>query len=324
MNGLNFDLLKDLYGVFSPSNGEKKMRRFIKRYIAENVPGASVVQDGCGNLLVTKGGAESYPCLCAHMDQVQRFHPKDFVCIDSRGVIFGYSPKTRKQCGLGADDKNGIFVALSCLEKYDSLKCAFFVGEEIGCVGSNAVDVSFFSDCRFCAQIDRRGNSDMVTRISYNSICSGAFIRDADCTSWGYRESDGLMTDVEALRWKGVTASCINMSCGYYEPHTDSEFTVKEDVQKCYKFVCHLIEDCTDDYTFSCCTCDGADDGWYGSGYYTDWQFGECCDVCSDLLDNHPQMTYDEFVSMVGDQYRTLTEKDFKEIYAASKSIFAA
>ena len=242
MKELNLDLLKALYCVFSPSNGEKKMRRFIKRHIKNNIPAAVVTQDAHGNLFVTKGEAESYPCLCAHMDQVQHLHPTDFVCIEDKGVIFGYSPKQHKQCGLGADDKNGIFIALQCLEHYDVLKCAFFIGEEIGCVGSHAADIEFFADCRFCAQIDRRGNSDMVTSISFDSICSEEFAKAADCETYGYAVSTGLMTDVEALRCNGVTVSCINMSCGYYEPHTDHEFTVVEDVKKCHAFVCHLIE----------------------------------------------------------------------------------
>ena len=143
---LDFGLLKSLYKVFSPSMEEKKMRRFIKRHIKKNIPGVTVVQDENGNLLITKGESESYPCICAHMDQVQRHHPKDFECIENDDVIFGYSSKTRSQCGLGADDKNGLFIALECLASYDVLKCAFFVGEEIGCRGSSAVDMNFFND----------------------------------------------------------------------------------------------------------------------------------------------------------------------------------
>lgn len=247
---MDFELLKQLYYVFSPSLREKKMRKFIKNWISVNVPSANVVQDGHGNLLITKGDTDNYPCLCAHMDQVQDLHPKDFTCVESDEVIFGYSPKVRHQCGLGADDKNGIFIALTCLEKYDSIKCAFFVGEEIGCIGSSAVDTTFFTDCRFCIQIDRRGNSDMVTSISYDQLCSSDFIRDANPEAWGYSESQGLMTDVDALRTGGVIASCINLSCGYYEPHTDREYTSKQDVEKCYNFVCHLIEDLDKSYPF--------------------------------------------------------------------------
>lgn len=246
---LNFELLKSLYKVFSPSMNEKKMRRFIKRHINNNICGVTIVQDRAGNLLITKGESDSYPCICAHMDQVQHLHPKDFTCVENDDVIFGYSPKERKQCGLGADDKNGLFIALECLASYDAIKCAFFVGEEIGCKGSGAVDISFFDDCRYCIQIDRRGNSDMVTNI-YSEMCSEEFIRDVDCRSHGYEISEGLMTDVAELREKGVGVSCINLSCGYYEPHTDYEFTSKPDLQKCYDFVCHIIENCTKKYKY--------------------------------------------------------------------------
>lgn len=314
---LDLNLLKRLYKIHSPSENEKRMRRFIKRFISDNVRGASVVQDGFGNLLVTKGEAERYPCLCAHMDQVQNFHPKDFVCVEDHGVIFGYSPKTHKQCGLGADDKNGIFVALTCLKKYDNLKCAFFVGEEIGCVGSEGVDVSFFDNCTFCAQIDRRGDSDMVTRIS-GELCSPSFIADADCTAWGYHESDGLMTDVNALRQRGVTASCVNMSCGYYEPHTDREITDIEDLRKCYAFVCHLIEDCTGDYTFSSSASQWTDS--YCTKWFDTWEYDECLDFCYELLDKNPTLTYDEFASIASERYIHLKPVDFEDAYVCAKT----
>ncbi len=246
---LNYELLKDLYCIHSKSGSEKRIRRFIKKWLKANVPEAVVIQDNIGNLYITKGVAVNYPCLCAHMDQVQDFHPSDFTCVETDEVIFGYSPKMRKQCGLGADDKNGIFLALSALMEYPVLKCAFFIGEEIGCIGSSAADIGFFIDCRFCAQIDRRGSSDMVTEIS-GPLCSDGFIKAADCESWGYRESGGMMTDVEALAEAGVSVSCINLSCGYYNPHTDCEFTHKPDLEKCWAFVCHLIEDCTAVYPF--------------------------------------------------------------------------
>lgn len=324
MKELNLDLLKALYCVFSPSNGEKKMRRFIKRHIKNNIPTAIVTQDVHGNLFVTKGEAESYPCLCAHMDQVQDLHPTDFVCIEDQGVIFGYSPKLHKQCGLGADDKNGIFIALQCLERYDVLKCAFFVGEEIGCVGSHAADIEFFADCRFCAQIDRRGNSDMVTSISFGNICSDEFVTAADCETYGYAVSTGLMTDVEALRDNGVTASCINMSCGYYEPHTDHEFTVLKDVKKCHAFVCHLIEHCTsvyahkeDDYEYNSNSSEWRRSEWENDEWnrydYCDF-YDECLEYCSNWLRDDPQLSLDEFID-AAQMYFPFSKSGFAEIF---------
>lgn len=78
-----------------------------------------------GNLYMTRGISETYPCIVAHLDQVQREHSKDFKAIETEDIIFGYSPKNRKREGLGADDKNGIWIALKCLEKYECIKVAF-------------------------------------------------------------------------------------------------------------------------------------------------------------------------------------------------------
>lgn len=308
---LNYELLKDLYCIHSKSGSEKRIRRFIKKWLKANVPEAVVTQDNTGNLYITKGVAVSYPCLCAHMDQVQDFHPSDFTCVETDEVIFGYSPKMRKQCGLGADDKNGIFLALSALMEYPVLKCAFFIGEEIGCIGSSAADIGFFIDCRFCAQIDRRGSSDMVTAIS-GPLCSDSFIKAADCESWGYRESGGMMTDVEALAEAGVSVSCINLSCGYYNPHTDCEFTHKPDLEKCWAFVCHLIEDCTAVYPFE------YTNGWsrYNKNFYAEDSLlyeMEC------VLAEEPNTTFRDFYDNVGCMYSEVSRESQRILFDFAK-----
>ena len=66
------DLLKQLYKIHSPSGSEKKLRKFLKDWIRRNVPDARYEVDNIGNLYVKKGEAETYPCLVAHMDQVQK------------------------------------------------------------------------------------------------------------------------------------------------------------------------------------------------------------------------------------------------------------
>lgn len=296
MKELNFELLKQMFCIHSKSMQEEPMRIFIKEWISANVESASVFEDIHGNLYVIKGISENYPCLCAHMDQVQDFHPDDFMCIDDGGIIAGLSYDARRQCGLGADDKNGLFIALSCLQKYDVLKCAFFVGEEVGCVGSSNADMEFFKNCRFCVQIDRKGNSDMVTSIS-GAICSDEFIEATDCEKWGYQVSDGLMTDVESLVENGVGISCINLSCGYYGPHTDYEFVSKRDIEKCYRFVCHIIEDCTDVYPFV---------SHYESFGYNGKQRPRVLDEC-------------DFIYLVDDYLREDYDVSFDDIYALHK-----
>ena len=96
-----------------------------------------------------KKAEQTYPCIAAHLDKVQRTHAKDFLVIETQDLLFGYSPKKRRFEGVGADDKNGIWIALKSLEKYDTLKVAFNVGEEIGCVGPGKADMTFYEDCRF-------------------------------------------------------------------------------------------------------------------------------------------------------------------------------
>ena len=84
------------------------MKRFVRRYVKKHIPGVKIETDRKGNLYLIKGVAETYPCIVAHLDQVQREHSKDFIPVETKELIFGYSPRNRKQEGLGADDKNGM------------------------------------------------------------------------------------------------------------------------------------------------------------------------------------------------------------------------
>jgi len=72
-------------------------------------------------------------------------------------------------------------------------------------------------------------------------LCSNEFISAIDVRKYGYKPAQGLNTDVAALKRNGLEVSCINLSCGYYEPHTDNEYTVVADLCKCYRFVRHII-----------------------------------------------------------------------------------
>ena len=238
-------LLKKLYSIYSPSKGEKKMKRFIKRWIRTNIEGAKIHAEN-RNLYITKGVSDTYPCVAAHLDQVQKIHSDDFTTVETEDIILGYSPSNRQQEGLGADDKNGIWIALKCLQKYDVIKVALFYGKGIGWMGANRADINFFDDVRFIIEPDRRGYKDLITTIGNSDLCSDAFVEATECEKYGYSPTEGLMTDVEVLRERGVTACCVNVSCGYYEPHTDVEFTVKKDLFNCLKFVKHIIENVTE------------------------------------------------------------------------------
>lgn len=331
---MNTDLLKQLYAIHSPSNGEKKMRKFLKK-IAYSC-GAKVVQDKNGNLLITKGESETYPCLAAHIDQVQNAHSKDFKAYEFDGVIIGYSQKAKEQQGLGGDDKNGVFIALECLRKYDVLKVAFFVGEEIGCKGSSAVDMSFFDDCRFVVEADRKGAHDLVTEIYCEELCSNEFLAATNYEKFGYKPTEGGLTDVRELKSNGLKVSCVNMSCGYYEPHTDHEITILADLENTLNFVMNIVENCTAVYTHvadprpSRMSYYGGTksytrfwdyDDWYEKNdtdkeekvpegdYESSQEYDDDCDSMYWILESEPHLNFDEVMKYY-DQYFYCRDKD--------------
>lgn len=301
---LNYGLLKRLYAIHSPSGKEDKMIKFLISYI-KSLPGdIKMGKDSYGNLYAWKGESETYPCVICHIDQVQRTHSKDFKAIETRDIIFSYSPSNHQFEGVGADDKNGILIALEALKKYDSLKAVFFKEEETGCRGSSACELSFFEDCRFVIQCDRRGNSDLITSIGCTDLCSEQFIRDIDPEKWGYKEEQGMMTDVETLKERGLYVSAVNISCGYYNPHTDEEITVKRDLEKCWKLVQHIIEDCTEVYPHE------VGENCY-FGYYDEWEFEE---EIHSILQNDPSMTANDLYDMYQTNYPKLRLEDFERI----------
>ena len=190
------ELLKQLFSIHSKSGKEGKIRKFIWNWVRQTVPDAKIECDKPGNLYVTKGKSDTYPCIVAHMDQVQERHSKDFIAYEAEDIIIGFSPKHRRQEGLGADDKNGIWIALKCLQKYPALKCAFFVQEEIGCRGSNKADMTFFSDARFVLQCDRKGGNDLIWNIGgYTELCSKEFLSAIGYQEFGYKLETGMMTE---------------------------------------------------------------------------------------------------------------------------------
>ena len=146
-----------------------------------------------------------------------------------------------QQVNLGADDKNGIWIALQMLKYEQALKCAFFVGEEVGCVGSGACDMAFFNDSKFVIQCDRRNGGDFINRTWSTELCDDTFVSKELKEKYGYKNTSGLMTDAEKLKDRGLKVACCNMSCGYYNPHQETEFTDVKELINCLNFVREIV-----------------------------------------------------------------------------------
>lgn len=238
--------LKKLYNISSHSGDEKRIRKYVKKQCEKR--GALCWVDTCGNLYAVKGDAETYPCVVSHLDEVHGNRSAGYRVIQSGDTIFGYDVETMETCGIGADDKNGIWVCLQALERYDVMKCAFFVSEEVGCIGSSHADMTFFDDARFVLQCDRRGGSDFITNAAGVDLCTESFVNDAMIDWFGYSKANGSVTDVMELKERGLKVCACNISCGYYNPHTDSEATKVSELRNCLDLVCNIIDNCKDVY----------------------------------------------------------------------------
>lgn len=280
----DLELLKNLYMIASPSGDEKKMRKFITKWIRKHVPEAFVEIDVHGNILVTKGVSETYPVQVAHIDEVHE-RKNGLILMIGNDLIGGRNANNYLPEGIGGDDKNGIYVALKLLQKHDVIKCAFFVGEEVGCVGSSKVDMSFFDDARFVLECDRKGSSDFVTNIGWGyygtDLSTDEWIEAIGLDKFGYAPHDGGLTDVKTLKTRGLNVCCANMSCGYYNPHTDEEVTVLSELQNTFELCDHIITNLTDVYPHEHVSNDYGYYGYCGGGYkepktykagdYVDW-----------------------------------------------------
>lgn len=232
-------ILKKLYRIQAKTGQEETMINYLVSLILTLVPEVQieVVEK---NIYVTKGVSETYPCIASHIDQVQPIC-KDITVFEQCGIFFGFDFVARKQVGLGADDKNGVFLAILAIMNTPIIKAVFFHGEETGCNGSNKCDMTFFDNVRYVVQCDRKGNSDFVNQGSSVDLCSKEFETDCQLERFGYKACSGGTTDVVALKKQGLKVSCVNLSVGYENQHKDNETASLPDIRKCWEFVQHIL-----------------------------------------------------------------------------------
>ncbi len=239
---MNIDLLKQLYAIHAPSGREWPLIEFIMEYVGKTIPEAKVKVDRFGNLYITKGDkGKDYPTLACHLDQVQTLHSDDFKAVEADGILFGYSEKNHRREGLGADDKNGIWVCLQCLERVPRLKVFMAVMEEKGMFGSKAADMSFFEDSLYVVEPDSPEGSNLKHELREIPCASEDFINAIAPAEHGFKIVDGKGTDILALTMNGLGVSCVNIGVGYYRPHKDDEYTLMGELQHCLDYVLDIV-----------------------------------------------------------------------------------
>ena len=250
---LNIEKFKELLSVPSKTYQEEDMVEYICSEL-DKIDGVSYYRDNMMNIYAIKGelnDGEFYPMFIAHTDTVHNKVDKIIVKEESlvRPNTFGKSFGDEKvSClkaytedgnptGIGGDDKCGIFICLELLKQLDKVKIGLFVSEETGCHGSSKCDENFLKDVGYITQYDAPGNHLI------SEICSGVrlFERDSEFFEKTLKVIENSFgnemlvqshpyTDISQLK-KKIDVCCINMSCGYYNMHSNTEFVSIQDVE---------------------------------------------------------------------------------------------
>jgi len=260
---LKYKNLVKLFSIQSKSYSEAPMINYIINYCKKNK--YHYEKDNIGNILITKGKLkedEYYPCIVAHMDTVHEFI-KDFEIfiddVDGIDVVYAYGIKqkfdrfktildykelepTYTQVGCGGDDRCGIYLALEVLKSFRKVKILLTVQEEVGGNGSNEVSPNWIEDVGYFIQGDRRGNSDIVFNIM-TDIASEEFKKIVEplAFKYGFTSANGMFTDVDVLS-RRFSLSAINLSVGYYNPHSNEEYVVIEDLKNSIDLVKIIVK----------------------------------------------------------------------------------
>ena len=237
------ELLKQLYKISSKSGMEDRIKSFVLGCVSD--VDLKIESDDIGNLFITKGLAETYPCVAAHLDEIHNPCEREVVLEGDK--IFTVD-KLWNRVGCGADDKNGLWVIINLLHSESVLKVALFVQEErtgdiAGCRGARACDLSFFSDVKFVLECDRKGGSDVVhIGKGETLLCEQDFIPQNLLDCYGYEMVRGGKTDVVELKMRGLEIPVCNIGCGYYDAHKNSEYTIFSELQNCLSFVREVLQ----------------------------------------------------------------------------------
>ena len=194
-----------------PYGNEHRLRNFLP----ENVG-----RDSHGNYFYNIGSSRTI--FACHLDTVST---KGHVPV--KHVFDGNMIRTDGTTTLGADDKAGVTLLLYMIDKKVPGTYYFFIGEEVGCIGSKAASKSDnFSDYDRIVSFDRRNTCSVITFQAGTRCCSEDFATALSKEYIGLGldlkpDNTGIYTD--SAEFTDIIPECTNISVGYYSEHTHAE-----------------------------------------------------------------------------------------------------
>lgn len=181
--------------------------------------------DSCGNYyyIIGENPNSMFTChldtCCAEQNIVNHKFSNNIISTDGNTI-------------LGADDKAGMVVILYMIEKKVPGLYYFFIGEEVGCIGSSGISMDWnFPNINKVISFDRKGTDSIITHQFYGRCCSDkfAYALSSEFSDTGldmFPDDTGIMTD--SAQFMDIIPECTNISVGYYNEHTTRE---KQDIE---------------------------------------------------------------------------------------------
>jgi hypothetical protein len=197
-------------------------------------------EDEHGNLFIQIG--ESDVMFTSHLDTATSALSKVTHVFEDNII------KTDGKSILGADDKAGVTVMLYMIENKVPGLYYFFLGEEVGCVGSKKLAAvhkeNKIEGINKVVSFDRRGTNSVITYQSSRRCCSDAFgdalaaeFNRVESTFKYEKDDTGVLTD--SVQFINIYPECTNISVGYYSEHT---FNERQDIEHLEKLAKACVE----------------------------------------------------------------------------------
>lgn len=204
----------------------KMTQKEVKAYMAEYLTSNKYKVENEDGFLYAKGDVPVL--LVAHMDTVHRQLPT---------TIMEYDGKISSHQGIGGDDRCGVFIIMNIVKKFH---CSVVLceDEEIGGIGASKFARSSFIkqlDVNYIIEFDRMNATDAVFYSCDNEAFTN-FVTDFT----GFKTAFGSFSDISIIA-PAAKIAAVNLSCGYYKPHTTDEYVVYDEMMNTVKAAEALI-----------------------------------------------------------------------------------
>lgn len=192
---------------------EKELKQALTLFLFEQGYESIKSEDG---FIYAKGNIPY--CVTAHMDTVHEQNVKDTYEYNKNGDYLISSPQ-----GIGGDDRCGIYMITELIKKGYKPYVIFCEEEEVGCVGSRKFAKTDYveevgKNCKYIIELDRANSNNAV----YYDLDNDEFEKFITNTI-GYTTAIGSCSDISYL-CPATKIAGVNLSCGYYNPHTLGEY----------------------------------------------------------------------------------------------------